>query len=310
MKFAVMGTGGIGAFIGARLAQAGHDVSFVARGAHLEAIRETGLTLTSTLGDIHVAAPPASADPADLQVPDAVIFTVKGYDTEEAAELMQPLVGPETIVVSFQNGVESVKRLARFFPRERVYGSITYVPAVVDAPGVVRHTGEVTRCIVGARAEQDAERIAEVAEAMRAGGIETELSDDIERDLWHKFVTVGAFSAVCGITRLPLGPMLADPETKQLLQDAMQEIVDVGRTYCATVDPGIAAKQLAFATEHASPETRASQLEDLARGKRIELENLSGAVVRLGHAAGVATPVHDTVYRALHPYLNGVPDGA
>lgn len=310
MKFAVMGTGGIGAFIGARLAKAGHDVSFVARGAHLDAIRETGLTLTSGLGDIHIASPPASADPAELEVPDAVIFTVKGYDTEAAAALMRPLVGTETIIVGFQNGVESVARLAEFFPRERIYGSITYVPAVVDAPGVVRHTGNVTRCIVGARPEQDEVRIAAVAEAMRAGGIETELSDDIERDLWHKFVTVGAFSAVGGITRLPLGPMLADPETKALLQDAMQEIVDVGRAYCETIDPEIAGKQVEFAAAHASPETRASQLEDLSRGKRIELENLSGAVVRLGRAAGVATPVHDTVYRALHPYLEGAPEGA
>lgn len=306
MKISVMGAGGVGGYFGARLAAAGNDVSFVARGAHLEAMRERGLAVRSPLGDAHVRRVDASDDPAAIGPVDVVLFATKLYDTDAASELCRPLVGPDTVVVSFQNGVDGIAILRRALGERHVAGGVARISAAIAEPGVIGHYSGFAGITFGELDGIHSERLEAFHAVASAAGIDAHLADDIEAQMWEKFILLAPFSALTSLTRLPIGPILAEPRSRRLLQAAVGEVDAVARARGIGVRDDAAAKALAF-MERMPASMKASMLMDLERGHRLELEWLAGAVCRNGAELGVATPVHDMALAALSPYADGTP---
>lgn len=306
MKIGVMGAGALGCYFGGRLAEAGCDISFIARGAHLEALKTDGIRIESPLGDRRITPVAATDDPADVGPVDMIFFLVKLFDTEAAARQMAPMIGPSTHVVTFQNGVDGAARIGEIVGRERVLDGIAYIPAHLSAPGTVHHGGRLARLIFGEEDGRESPRATALLAQLQAAEIEAHLVDDIRVKKWRKFVMLSAMSGVTALTRLPLGPILADPHCAALFRAALEETAAVGRADCPDLpeDAADAALEVAKGFE---PGIRASMAEDLSRGKRIELMDLSGAVVRLGEKYGVETPTHRMILQALHPFLEGAP---
>ncbi len=305
MKILVMGAGAVGGYFGARLRAAGEDVTLVARGAHLAAIRENGIRLESGLGDL-VQPIPATDDPAEAGVADVVMFLVKLYDTAEAVEAIRPVVGPDTVVIPFQNGISARGALTGAFGARRVGGGVAYIGAEVTAPGVVRHSSSFARVVFGRYEETLREPLAALSAAFDRSGAEHQLVDDIGRQIWEKFIFLSAFSAVTCLTRLPIGPILADPYAKAMFRDAMEETLAVAVRHEPSVDRGIVDARMAMMAE-GSAAMKSSMLFDLERGRRLEIAELSGKVVDLGAEAGIATPVHSAALAALSPWRAGDP---
>lgn len=304
MKIAIFGAGALGGYFGGRLLQAGHEVSFIARGAHLEALQQNGLKIESPLGDTHLNPVRATANPAELGPADLVLFLVKLYDTDTAARALGPLLGAHTAVVSFQNGVDGCKIIGKVIGVERVLGGVAYIFADVRAPGVVRHSGSLARLVFGEFDGSRSERAMALEHALTAAGVEAQLVDNIDVRIWEKFVLLSALSGVTTLTRLSIGEVLSDGYCAELFRDALTETARVGLKKCPGLSADIAERQMNFA-KSLPHGMRASMLDDLERGRRIELDYLSGAVMQLGTTLGVETPVHATVYRALHPYVDG-----
>lgn len=298
MRIAVMGTGGVGGYFGARLAAAGADVSFIARGAHLAAIRRDGLRVTSALGDVHVHPARATDRPADIGPVDMVMFTVKLWDTETAAEQVKPLLGPDTGVVSFQNGVDSAERIERILGPGRAIGGVSHIAAAIAAPGLIRHTGSLARLTVGEWDGSDSRRVAGFVAAAKAAGIDVVQSADIGRAIWEKFVFLAPFSGVTSLLRQPIGAVRADEDGRWLYESAVEEVVAVARAKGVALPEDQVRRVLDF-SDGLPAEMKSSMLGDLERGGRLELPWLSGAVVRLGRALGVATPTHRAILAAL-----------
>ena len=302
MRIAVMGSGGIGGYLGARLAQAGEDVIFIARGSHLEAMQQKGLRVESPLGEIHLRHVTATETPADVGFVDIVVFAVKAYDTESAAAAIVPLVGPATRVVTLQNGVDSVDAVARVVPRSQVVGGTTYLAALIERPGVIVHLGSVTRVILGGR--DDAMIEAFQTACAGTGGIDLETVDDIGQMLWTKFVTVSAFSGATSLMRANVGQIFADLQASIFLEQLRDEGAAVAAAAGHPMLDGY--KEFVISLWQKLPsETRSSMANDLDRGKPIELSWLSGRMHVLGNELGVPTPGHTAVYRALHLYADG-----
>jgi len=304
MRIAIFGTGGVGGYFGARLAAAGNDVVFIARGQHLQAMRESGLQVQSPLGDVTVKPAAASDDPAAFGPVDVVLFCVKLYDTDSAAAKLKPLLGPETAVISLQNGVDSEERIARAIGAGHVVGGTAYISATIAGPGLIRHLNRQAKLAFGEMDGKPSARLQKFHAACQAAGFEAELAGDIDRVIWDKFVFLASLAALTGMTRKSLGPVLADPDTKALLTDAMQEVVALAAARGVKTTPDLVQKTLKFAATLPG-EMKASLAHDLDRGNRIEIEGLSGAVVRLGRAAGVPTPVHRAAYAALKLHAGG-----
>lgn len=298
MRIAIMAAGAVGGYFGARLAAAGHDVTFMARGAHLTAIRANGLTIQSTLGDLHLKNAKATDDPASIGPVDIVLFAVKLWDTETAAALARPLIGPQTRVITLQNGIDSVERIAPILGADHVVGGIAYIGSVVAGPGVISHTSPFAQMRCGRIDGRPDAPLAAFAEAATAAGIDIAVSDTINRDRWQKFVFLVALSGATGATRHPLGPILADADTRALFVDLMREVVAVGEAKGVQLGPDFVAGRLAFA-EQSPPGFKASLLHDLERGNRLELDWLAGKVVTLGRELGVPTAANAAVYTVL-----------
>mgnify|MGYP000371513334 CR=1 FL=1 len=307
MKIAVMGAGALGCYFGGRLAHSGIEVSFVGRGAHLEALKRNGLRIESPLGDVHLPDIMATDNPAEIGPVDLVIFVVKLYDTEEAARAMAPLLGPDTAVVSFQNGIDGWQRIGEIVGGQRVVGGLAVIPADIRAPGIVRHNSSFARLVFGEFDGSSSERCAALERMLKTAGVDAELVGDIDARIWDKFIVLSALSAATAVTRLPLGPILDDPRARPLFEQAIEETAAVGERLCPSLSEGAAERARALAATF-PPTMRASMLDDLERGKRLELDHLSGAVVRLGAQAGIATPTHAFVLSALSPYAAGKPD--
>ncbi len=304
MRIAIVGAGGVGGYFGARLAAAGHDVRFLARGAHLAAMRENGLRVESALGDLHLHPVTASDRAEDLGPADVVLFSVKLWDTESAAEVVRPLLGPDTPVITFQNGVDSVPRLDSVLGPGHAVGGVCHIAAVIGAPGVIRHTGTLARLWVG-RAEGGAGRNIEAfAQAGQAAGVEIEVAPDIRRNIWEKFVFLAPFSGVTSLTRLPIGPIRDDADTRALLRAAVDEAVAVARAEGVELPVDQGERVMAF-VDGLPHEMKSSMLGDLERGARLELPWLSGAVVRLGAQHGLPTPTHTFIATALKLHAAG-----
>ena len=297
MRIAIYGSGGVGGFFGARLAQAGNDVHFIARGAHLAAMREKGLKVESASGNVHLPRPNLHEDPAGIGPVDIVMYAVKLGDVESAAHKLKPLLHERTLVIPFQNGVESPEMVARVIGKKHVLPGVAYIATSVSAPGVVTHTGTMQGLHVGAGAD------AFVA-ACKAAGINIDQAQDIDLVRWQKFVFLVGMSGVTTLSRRPLGVCRSDPELRATLQAAMTETWLLGRKRGMRLADDFIADRMKFADSlHADMKT--SMQHDLEAGKPLEAPWLCGAVVRMSAEAGLDAPVNRTIYAALKPYLRG-----
>jgi 2-dehydropantoate 2-reductase len=300
-----MGSGGVGGFYGGRLAHAGYDVSFVARGSHLAAMREHGLTIENEpQGNIHLPRVTATDDPSTIGVVDVVLIAVKLWDTEAAARAVKGLLGPHTAVVSLQNGVIKDDILRRTLGAHAVMGGVGYVATCIARPGVIHQTGTMQRCVVGEYDGQRSTRAEHLLDALLRAGIQAELSDDIRRTLWEKYVFLVGLSGTTATMRSTIGPIREHPQTRAFLLDLLKETVAVGRAHGVQLPADYAEQRLAFA-DSVPAEMTSSMHHDLERGNPLEVAWLSGGVVQLGEAVGVPTPVNRAVSDILALYAKG-----
>jgi 2-dehydropantoate 2-reductase len=308
MRIAIMGAGALGSYFGARLTACGADVALIGRGAHLSAMQTQGLRVDSPKGDVHVLVNAAS-DPADIGPVDCILLFVKTYDVAQACADMAPMIGPQTFIVPFQNGVTAPGIVAQICGAGRVLPGLARIPAGIKAPGVVEHRSSVDTLVFGPIDPLDAASMANAKalhQALEAAGTTPLISADITRDLWKKFILQSATSAICALTRADFGTILSDPQSAALISRAMDETAAVGRAEHPDFPPDMAA--LAYEALKAFPgSVRASMLDDLERGKRLELPDISGEVARLGRKHGIKTPVHDVALGALSLYVQGRP---
>ncbi|ABQ88760.1 2-dehydropantoate 2-reductase [Roseiflexus sp. RS-1] len=300
MRIAVVGVGGVGGYFGGRLAQAGADVIFIARGDNLAALREQGLRIESIIGDAHVAPVQATDDPAQAGPVDMVLVATKTWQLDEAIDLMRPLIGPETGVVPLLNGVEASDRLAAALGESHALNGICYIFVARVAPGVVRHSGIHPLIIFGERDNRRTARVEALRDWLERAGVRVTIPPDIDAEVWRKFVFGATTSGLGAVTRAPMGLLRELPETRPLFIQGMREIVAVAQA-CG-VALGEEAVTAALAQLDALPyETTASMQRDIMAGRPSELEAQNGAVARLGAAAGVPTPLHAFIYATLLP---------
>jgi 2-dehydropantoate 2-reductase len=304
MRIAIVGSGGVGGYFGGRLAEAGADVTFLARGAHLEAMRRRGLRIISPAGDVHLPRVQTAGDTREIGTVEVVLFAVKLYDTESALAALPPLVGADTIVVPLQNGVDSVRMIANAVGDRHTGGGTCYVSAVIAEPGVIRHTA-MDQLIFGEIDGSRSPRLEALQRACEPARFRSTLSGDVTSDIWTKFVRLSVMSGMTAVTRSPLGVICADPDLFEMLKDAVREAMAVAAAKGIAVPP-TTVEDVAAAYVALPPQTRSSMLEDLERGRRLELPWLSGAVVRIGEDVGVPTPIHRFITTVLKPRVNGV----
>lgn len=305
MRIACMAAGAVGGYFGARMAAAGHDVFFIARGAHLEAIEKNGLKIESAHGDLHLPKPNVTDDPAKVGPVDIVLFAVKLWDTEKSAEATKPLLGANTRVITLQNGVDSVERLTPILGATRTIGGVTYVVSVIASPGVIKQTSPFQSITCGTSDGRPDAPLQAFVDAAKAAGINITASANIERDRWQKFIFLSATSGATAVTRMPMGPILADPDTRALFKSIMRETLAVGRAKGVALDENYTDERMAFADKNVTPTMKASMANDLDRGNRLELDWLAGQVCKLGKQFQVPTPVNDTIYAALKLHRMG-----
>ena len=304
MRVAIVGAGGVGGYFGGRLHAAGADVSFLARGTQLNALRTGGLRIESPKGNLHLPRVDATDDPRAIGPVDVVLFTVKLYDVESALALLPPLLGPDTVVIPLQNGVESVSTLTRAIGAKHTAGGTVYITAVIAEPGLIRHT-VMDSLIFGETDHSRSPRLLRFLETCARANFRTTLSERIEVDIWSKFVRLSVFSGMTAATRCSIGPIAADPEVFGMLKAALREAHAVARAKGVPV-PDAIIEDVEKAYSTMAPEAKSSMLQDLERGRRLELPWLSGAIVRLGREVGVDTPTHRFIATVLKPHVNGV----
>ena len=304
MRIAAMAAGAVGGYFGARLAAAGHDVNFIARSALLEAIRKDGLKIESTHGNIHIKDAKTTPDPKEVGPVDIVLFAVKLWDTEQAAEMAKPMIGPKTRVITFQNGVDSVERLQPILGADTVVGGSAYIASVMAQPGVISHTSQFARLVFGRIDGAPDPQLSAFLDAAKAANIDAALSPAMNVERWQKFVFLVAISGATAAMRSPLGPILDDVDTREFLHNLMREVVAVGRAKGVAIPPDFAEERMTFALT--APKTmKASMVHDLERGNRIEIDWLAGTVVKLGREAGEPTPANQAVYTMLKLHRMG-----
>lgn len=304
MRIAVMGTGGVGGYFGARLAQGGHDVAFVARGKQLEALQAGGLRLESALGDVHLPQVQVTDDPARIGPVDVVLFGVKLWDTEAAAELVKPMLGERTAVVSFQNGVVKDDILRRVLGDGHILGGVCYIAATIAEPGLIRHSGSLQKLVFGEYDGTMSPRVKAFRDACADGGIDVEVSDRIEQTIWEKFVFLVGLSGTTSAAHTTIGPIRRHPRSRRFLRDVMDEVVQVARAQGVPLPSDFADDRLAFIDT--VPETMTSSMHhDLERGNRLEVAWLSGDVVDRGATLGVPTPGNRAIAGILAVHSEG-----
>jgi len=308
VKIAIMGAGAVGCYFGALLARNGEEVTFIARGAHLEALRERGLRLRTPREDWTLQPVRATADPASVGPVDVVLLCVKLYDTEPAARAIAPLVAGGGVCISLQNGVDAQDRIARILGPDRVMGGLAFVSGIIESPGVTWYTSDMSSLRFGEADGRTSPRAGAFSQACAAAGFEARISDDIRRTQWEKFVGLCTNAALTSLMRLPVGQIYADPDLMPIARAAFEEVAAVGRARGIALAADAAERALAMHRAF-PPGMYASMYHDLRQGRRLELESFSGLVVREGRAVGVPTPVHGMAYAMLKPFLNGAPPG-
>ena len=306
MRIAVVGAGGIGGVYGAALAKAGADVTFIARGAHLAAIKTNGLKVESARGDSHLVPTQATDDPGSIGPVDVVLFCVKLWDVESAGQASKPLVGLDTAVIPLQNGIDAAERLAPIVGARAVMGGVASISATIAAPGLIRQTGTGMRMVFGEFDGTSSARGQAFAAMCAKAGIDGVLSPAILTDLWMKFILLASNAGVMALARLPVGKLRDDPDIAPWFAAAYAEVVAVGRAAGVAL-PGDAVERVVAFNRNAPPQLIPSMAVDLLRGNRIELPWLSGKVVELGRKHGVPTPTHALMYAMLKPYIMGTP---
>jgi 2-dehydropantoate 2-reductase len=306
MRIAVIGAGAVGGAFGAALAKAGSDVTFVARGDHLAAMHQHGLTLMSPRGDLHLNPVKATDVPASIGEVDFVLFCVKLWDVESAGAAIRPIVGPNTAVIPLQNGIDASDRLIPILGKEAVMGGVAQISATIAEPGVIRQTGTFMRLVFGELDGRPSQRGAAFQSLCEAAKFEAVNSNTVLAALWEKFILLATNSSVVALTRLPFGKLRDDPEVFALFEKGVAEVAAVGRARGIALAPELEAKALQ-ATRNFPAEMLPSMAVDLMRGNRLELPWLAGKVVALGRELGVPTPTFEVMYAALKPYANGAP---
>lgn len=304
MKIAVFGTGGVGGYFGALLAAAGNDVTFIARGRHLEAIRRSGLVVKSANGDVTVKPAKATDDPAAIGAVDVVMLCVKLWDLDEAAAACKPLVAGGGYVIPFQNGVDAIQRVAAVLGADKVVGGVAYIAAVIGGPGVIQHTGTMARLAFGEADGRGSPRVDAFLAACKKAGIDADAPASIVVAQWRKFMLLASSSGWTALTRQPFGVIRADSEIRTGLRNAIAEVRAVGVARGVAL-PEASVDETIAVIDKMPAEMKTSMQQDLERGNRLELPWLSGAVSRLGKLAGVPTPTHDVIAAALKPYQDG-----
>jgi 2-dehydropantoate 2-reductase len=309
MRFAILGSGAVGGYYGAALARAGHDVTFVARGAHLAAIRERGLQVRSPmLGDFLVRAA-AEEDTSRVGPSEVVVLAVKAYDNGTALPLIRPMLGAETAILTLQNGVDSITELAAMYGEDRVVGGTTYIATALVAPGVIEQTGTHRRIVLGevfGALPRRSERVRRIHDALAEADVQVEAVEDGRTPIWEKFIFLAALAGFTGAARLPTGAIREDPLISAQFFDGCREIERLARAEGVPVAPDSIDRIREYLAK--IPGTmRSSLLIDLSQGKRIEVEALQGAVVRRAARAGVPVPIIATLYAVLKPWAAGTP---
>jgi 2-dehydropantoate 2-reductase len=307
MRIAVMATGAVGGYFGARLAQAGHEVAFVARGRQLEALSSYGLRVQSPLGDLHLTRVEVTDDPAAIGNVDIVLFSVKLWDTSAAAEAAKPLLGEETAVVSFQNGVVKDDILRQTLGTEHVIGGACYVAASISEPGFIRHSGTLQKLLFGEYDGSISPRVQQFRDACAESGIDAEISDRIEQAIWEKFVFLVGLSGTTSLARSPIGPIRGNPRSRAFLHDVMAEAVQVACAQGAPLAADYADDRVAF-IDRLPASTTSSMLRDLEQGNRLEVAWLSGDVCERGARLEVPTPCNRAICDILSIYSEGRPE--
>jgi 2-dehydropantoate 2-reductase len=306
MRIAVVGAGGVGGGFGAALARAGADVSFIARGAHLAAMKKEGLKVQSPRGDTHLVPTQATDDPASIGKVDIVLFCVKLWDVESAGQHIRPLIGPDTAVIPLQNGVDAAERLIPILGSNAVMGGVAQISASIIGPGVIQQVGTFMRMIFGELDGKRSKRAADFLELCLKAGFEATLSENILTDLWMKFILLASNASMMAATRQPIGKLRDDPDLRPFFLAAYKEVADVGRAKGVAL-PADAVERIVGLTSHMPPAMKASMALDLDRGNRLELPWLGGKVVDLGREFGVPTPTHGMMAAMLKPYIMGAP---
>ena len=304
MKFAILGAGAVGGYFGARLAEAGEDVTFMARGAHLEAIRSTGLRIESENGEAHIHPAQASDDPAEVGPVDYVLFAVKLFQTEETADFAKPLVGPNTTLVALQNGVECANVLSAVHGKEKVLNGTSYIAAVIAEPGLIRQTGTFASFAFGEQDGTMSDRGQRLKEAADKAGLNPTYSSNVESLVWMKFLLIATMSSITTSTRKPIGEFRDDPDIRPVIVASLEESIAVGRAMGVDLPENAMEQQLKRIAEFPAAMV-ASMYHDLHANKPTELEWMSGAVRRFGKQCGIPTPTHDAFYAILKPYRDG-----
>ncbi|MFZ0847034.1 MAG: ketopantoate reductase family protein [Pseudolabrys sp.] len=305
MRIAVMAAGAVGGYFGARMAAAGHDVFFIARGANLAAMKSKGLTIESVHGDLHLPKPNVTDDPKSVGPVEIVLFAVKLWDTEKAAELAKPMAGPGTRLITLQNGIDSVERLAPIIGADRTIGGAAYIAATIAEPGVIQQTSSFAMMRFG-RADSRADAgLQAFVDAGKAAKIDVALSADIERERWQKFIFLTAMAGSTSALRSAIGPIVADPELRSFFRQLMEEAFAIGKAKGVALDPAYIEERMNFVQTKVEPGMKASMAHDLERGNRLELDWLTGKVREMGRSLAIPTPASDTVYAVLKLHRSG-----
>jgi 2-dehydropantoate 2-reductase len=300
VKIAIIGAGGVGGYYGGLLARQGHDVTFLARGAHLEAIRKNGLQIKSIHGDFTVLPAHATDNPTQIGPVDLILFCVKAYDTQRAAQAIKPLIADHTLILSLQNGIDAAEQIGRIVGAEHLLGGATWISSAIEAPGVVKQVSQFRRIVFGPLNGRVTPVHHSIFEAFQQTGISVEFSENILKVLWTKFVFISAASSLGALTRLTIGDYRDVPETRAMIRSLMREVEAVARSQGVDLDADVIEKSLAF-MDASGPHIKASMQLDVEAGRVFELESMIGVIGRKGREAGVPTPTADVIYAALLP---------
>ena len=307
MKITVMGTGGVGGYFGARLANAGHDVAFIARGNHLKALKDNGLTIYSELGNLTINPIKVSDNPAEFGEADIILFCVKAYDTQSAANVIKPIMGANTGVIPFLNGIGHIEILKETLGENSVLGGVANISALIEKPGVIRHFSTMQILRVGELDGTQSNRVKQFREACGDAAIDCPIPENIERELWQKIIMICTLAGANCLTRLPLKDCRANPQTRELMVNLATETVAVAKSLNVSLPED--QVELTMKLLDALPGTmKASILAALERGEKLEASALNGAIERLGRETQIDTPNHRAVYAALSPHENGTPN--
>jgi len=300
MKIAIMGTGGVGGYYGGLLAKQGHEVTFIARGTHLQAIQKNGLQIKSIHGDFNIVPATAVANPAEVGVVDFALVCVKTYDTESVAQTMTPLVGAHTTVLSLQNGIDAAERIGEVVGMEHVLGGVTQISSAIESPGVIKQVSQFRRIVFGELDGSISARTQSIEKALKETGITVEITQDIHKALWTKLVFISAASGLGALTRQPMGEYRSVPETRTIIISLMKEVEAVARAQGIALDADVVQKSLEF-MDNAAPHIKASMQLDVETSHRTEIEAMIGVIGRKGRELGLPTPIADFIYAALLP---------